>query len=185
MRIPTPLRLALAALPLLVAACGEKRAPDSVYQSGAIRVSSPAFSPGGKIPQKHAMAPDGKNVSPALDWSGVPAGTKRFAVIVDDPDAPGASTFVHWVAWNILGSEKGLPEGVPADKVEFYQGTNGFNQIDWGGPQPPPGETHKYVFNVYALDADLPLARGATAAQLVEAMKGHVLATGKVIATYP
>jgi Raf kinase inhibitor-like YbhB/YbcL family protein len=148
-------------------------------------VSSPAFAPGGKIPKKHALSPEGQNVSPPLEWSGAPAGTKRFAVVVDDPDAPGGSTFVHWVAWNVAGDAKGLPEGVTPEATDLVQGTNGFGRPGWGGPQPPPGETHKYAFHVYALDADLTLAKGATAAQLIDAMRGHVLATGKLIGTYP
>jgi Raf kinase inhibitor-like YbhB/YbcL family protein len=183
-RTPTSLRFAFVAVALLATACG-KDAPDSVYQSGGIRVSSPAFSPGGKIPKKHAKLPEGQDISPALAWSGVPAGTKRFAVIVDDPDAPGGTTFVHWVAWNLLGTAEGIPEGVSRAAVDLYQGKNDFGEVGWSGPLPPAGETHKYVFNVYALDADLTLARESTAAQLVEAMKGHVLATGKLIGTYP
>jgi Raf kinase inhibitor-like YbhB/YbcL family protein len=173
---------ALLALAPLVTACGDDGS--SVYRSGGIQVSSPAFAPGGSIPKEHAPAPDGKNVSPPLSWSGAPAATKAYALFVDDPDA-GPPPFVHWVVWNVPATTTSLPAGVAPTAPEFVQGKNGYGAAGWGGPEPPPGATHKYAFTVYALDAPLGLPAGSAAGDVLEAMKGHVLAQGRLVAKYP
>jgi Raf kinase inhibitor-like YbhB/YbcL family protein len=173
--------LALLALSFL-AACGDDGG--GVYRTGEIVVSSAAFEPGGRIPKRHAPPPDGQDLSPPLAWSGAPAATKAYALVVDDPDA-GPPTFVHWVAWNLPASRTSLAEGASAAAGDFVQGKNDFGKVGWGGPQPPPGKSHRYAFAVYALDAPLSLAPGSTAAQLVEAMKGHVLSTGRLVALFP
>jgi len=151
-----------------------------------IKVTSPAFSPGGAIPRKHTC--DGEDVSPALSWSGAPTGVEEFALICDDPDAPGG-TFVHWVLWGIPGSRTSLPEGLsPAERLaelgSARQGRNGFGKTGYRGPCPPPGKPHRYFFRLYALSAAIDAAPGAARRQIDEAMKGHVLAQGEIVGTY-
>lgn len=142
-----------------------------------------AFPEGDTIPRNHTC--DGADLSPALAWSGIPAGTQSLALIVDDPDAP-AGTWTHWIAWNIP-PKTALPEGVP--KVESLgdgtlQGRNDFRRIGYGGPCPPPGKAHRYFFKLYALDAKLELKPGADRQQLERALKGHVLAEAKLMGKY-
>jgi Raf kinase inhibitor-like YbhB/YbcL family protein len=148
----------------------------------AMRIESPAFAEGAQIPRRCTC--DGEDISPPLSWSGVPGGTKSLALICDDPDAPG-KTWVHWVLFNLPPRTRELPEGVPARGTISgggEQGVNDFRKIGYGGPCPPSG-THRYVFKLYALDAEVALASGATRADLDRAMKGRVLAevalTGK------
>jgi Raf kinase inhibitor-like YbhB/YbcL family protein len=149
----------------------------------AIEIKSPAFSEGGAIPGKYTC--DGKDVSPPLSWSGAPAGTKSLALICDDPDAPSGD-WVHWVVFDLPSSSTGLPEGVPArDEIAGggRQGRNDFRKTGYGGPC-PPGGTHRYVFTLFALDRELGLGAGATKAQLSAAMRGHVLAEGRLTGKY-
>ncbi len=142
----------------------------------ALRVTSAEFDPGGTIPAKYTC--DGLDVSPPLAWTaGVPGGTRSFALIVDDPDAP-SGTFTHWVLFNLPAQATGLPENVPREPAlsnGARQGTNGFRRIGYGGPC-PPGGTHRYVFRLDALDARLNLEPGATRDRVLLALKGHVLA---------
>jgi Raf kinase inhibitor-like YbhB/YbcL family protein len=110
------------------------------------------------------------------------ANAKSYALIVEDPDAPMARPFVHWLAWNIPGSTTELPEGSPQVAVE---GENGSGSMGYFGPRPPAGDAdHHYHFQVFALDTTLNLAPGAKRDDVVEAMKGHVLAKGELVATY-
>jgi Raf kinase inhibitor-like YbhB/YbcL family protein len=149
----------------------------------AMRVESPAFAEGGRIPDRYTC--DGRDVSPPLSWSGVPEATKSLALICDDPDAPG-KTWVHWVLFNLPPRTKELPEGVPARESVSgggEQGINDFRKIGYGGPCPPSG-THRYVFRLYALDTEVGLAAGATRADLDRAMKGRVLAEGALTGKY-
>ena len=149
----------------------------------AIHVESSCFSEGGLIPRRHTC--DGRNTSPPLSWSGVPEGTKSLALICDDPDAPG-KTWVHWVVFNLPPGIRELPEGVPAHEAisgSGTQGTNDFRKVGYGGPCPPSG-IHRYVFKLYALDAEVELAPGATKADLERAMKGHVLSQGTLTGKY-
>lgn len=139
-----------------------------------MRIESTAFSEGSLIPRRHTC--DGKDVSPPLSWSGVPEGAKSLALICDDPDAPG-KTWVHWVLFNLPSGTKELPEGVPALASVSgggVQGINDFRKVGYGGPCPPKG-THRYMFRLYALDAELALPAGATKAELEGAIEGHVL----------
>jgi Raf kinase inhibitor-like YbhB/YbcL family protein len=148
-----------------------------------LEIKSAAFSEGEAIPGKYTC--DGKDVSPPLSWSGAPAGAKSFALICDDPDAPSGD-WVHWVVFDLPPSSTGLPEGVPA-REEIAgggrQGRNDFRKTGYGGPC-PPGGTHRYVFSLFALDRELGLGAGATKAQLSAAMKGHVLAEGRLTGKY-
>jgi Raf kinase inhibitor-like YbhB/YbcL family protein len=147
-----------------------------------LEVSSPAFALGAMIPAVHTC--DGADRSPALALGAPPDGTASFAIVVDDPDAPGG-TWVHWLAWNIAATARGLPEGVAAAAPELIQGTNDFRKVGWGGPCPPKGRgTHRYFFRLYALDRPIGLASTATRAELDGAMVGHILAAGEWMGKY-
>ncbi len=148
-----------------------------------IKLNSTAFQPDGMIPAKYTC--DGANVSPPLEWSGVPEATKSLALICDDPDAPG-KTWVHWVVFNLPASKTSLPENVPPQETIAgggKQGTNDFKKIGYGGPCPPSG-THRYFFKIYALDTELKLDSKTTKDQLSQAMKDHLLAQGELIGRY-
>lgn len=149
-------------------------------------LTSPAFAERATIPQKFTC--DGPNVSPAFAWSGAPATTRTFALIVDDPDAP-AGTWTHWVLFNLPGKVSALPEHVAQDETVAslggaVQGRNDFKKIGYGGPCPPPGKPHRYFCKLYALDTSLALHPGATKAQLEAAMQGHIVATAQLVGTY-
>lgn len=152
----------------------------------AFSLSSSAFKDGAAIPVKYSC--DGPDVSPPLTWSGMPAGTATFALIVDDPDAPGG-TWVHWVLYDLPGSASELPENVP--KTEqlkelggALQGKTDFRRPGYGGPCPPPGPAHRYFFKLYALDGRLNLAAGATKQDVERAMQGHILGRAQLMGTY-
>jgi Raf kinase inhibitor-like YbhB/YbcL family protein len=148
-----------------------------------MKVSSKAFQEGGMIPKEYTC--DGANVSPPLVWDSAPDHTKSFALIADDPDAPG-KTWVHWVAFNLPASARVLPENVPAQDVITSggrQGTTDFRQVGYGGPCPPSG-VHRYYFKLYALDTELALDSSATKDQLLRAMEGHMLAEGQLMGKY-
>lgn len=145
------------------------------------------FAAGGEIPVVNTC--QGRDVSPALTWSGAPAGTKTFALIVDDPDAPDPAapqtTWVHWVVYNIPADMTQLSEGVMQKGLVAgaVEGFNDWKQAGWRGPCPPIGR-HRYVFKLYALDVELPRRGPITKAELEAAMQGHVLANAELIGTY-
>ena len=151
----------------------------------AFTLASAAFREGAAIPAKYTC--DGVDVSPPLGWSGAPVGTRSFALIADDPDAP-AGTWVHWVLYNLPADVSELPENIA--KVESLdlggarQGRNDFRRPGYGGPCPPPGPPHRYFFKLYALDAPLKLKAGAQKRDVEAAMEGHVLATAQLMGTY-
>ena len=148
-----------------------------------LTLTSSVFAHGKPIPPKHTC--DGADVSPPLSWSGAPAGTGSFALIMDDPDAP-VGVWDHWILFNVPPGATALPEGVPATaalKDGARQGNNSWPRLGYGGPCPPSG-THRYFFKLYALDAMLDLRSGATKKQLEAAMKGHVLAQAELVGTY-
>jgi Raf kinase inhibitor-like YbhB/YbcL family protein len=150
------------------------------------RLSSSAYTDGGAIPARFTC--DGADISPPLAWSGAPAGTKSYAFILEDPDAPDPAapkmTWVHWVLYDIPVDLHGLPEGgskqLPAGTRE---GTNDWKRTGYGGPCPPIGR-HRYVHKLYALDTVLPDLRRPTKDALLAAMRGHVLAQAQLIGTY-
>ena len=147
-------------------------------------VISTAFPNGAEVPRRHTC--DGADLSPAFAWHGAPDRTQSFALIADDPDAPGG-TWTHWLLWNIPAKATLLPEDQP--KIESLdngarQGSNDFRRIGYGGPCPPPGKPHRYFFKFYALDARLDLKAGASRADLEHALKPHVLAQAQWIGTY-
>ena len=156
-----------------------------------IVVTSSAFKPGDRIPQRHASPEEGKNVSPPISWTGVPPAAKELALIVDDPDAPSAQPWVHWLLYRVPAATSSLAEGIPAESKELRtpagaaQGVNSWKKVGWGGPLPPVGHgVHHYHFKLYALDAPLALQPGASKDDLLRAMTGHVLAEGELIGTY-
>ena len=156
---------------------------DQSQNAKDIKLSSTAFKDGEAIPSQYTC--DGVNVSPPLEWSGVPKSAKTVAIIADDPDAP-AGTWVHWVLYNLPGENIGMVENLPAIdnlKAGGFQGKNDFEKIGYGGPCPPSG-THRYFFKIYALDIDLPLKAGATKVEVDKAMAGHVVAQGQLMGTY-
>jgi Raf kinase inhibitor-like YbhB/YbcL family protein len=150
-------------------------------------LSSSSFRNNQPMPAKFSC--EGEDASPALKWEGAPAGTKSFALIADDPDAPGG-TWVHWMAYAIPATTTGLPESVARTDVVaalggLKQGMNDFGRVGYGGPCPPRGHgVHHYHFRLYALDAELNLAARVTRKQLDAAMKGHILAQTELVGTY-
>lgn len=143
-------------------------------------VSSPAFPQGGRIPEQFTCK--GNDVSPALALAHAPPGTKSFALILDDPDAPGG-TWTHWTAWNLPASTTHLPEDVDVQTLRGVEGTTSAGSIGYHGPCPPNG-THRYFVRVYALSAKLELKEGAMVDQLRTAMAGKILASGELMGTF-
>lgn len=162
-------------------------------------LSSPSFRNNQPMPAIHTC--EGKDASPALKWEGAPAGTKSFALIADDPDAPGG-TWVHWLIYGIATNVTEITEG--QDKMEtlswaafdsntqtvkdvktIHQGVNSFGNFGYGGPCPPRGHgMHHYHFRLYALDVESQLASGVKRQHLEAAMKGHILAQAELVGTY-
>ena len=144
-----------------------------------LAIRSPAFADHQPIPRRHAS--DGENVAPALEWSGAPDGTKAFAVVVHDPDAPLVDGFTHWVAYGVAGDATGLPEG-GGDAVA---GVNSTGAPGYTGPAPPPGHgVHHYFFWVYALDDDLDLEPGLDRPTLLGRIEDHVIEQARTVGTY-
>ena len=151
----------------------------------SFKITSDAFANGQSIPAKYSCI--GKNISPALAWNDPPEGTQSFALIMDDPDAPGR-TWVHWVLFNIPTDRRGLEENLPitgknVDPNAIYIGKNSWGDISYGGPCPPSG-THRYFFKFYALDTVISLLPGATKEQILKEMDGHILAQTELMGTF-
>jgi Raf kinase inhibitor-like YbhB/YbcL family protein len=150
----------------------------------AFTLSSAAFKTGGEIPRQHTC--DGADLSPALAWSGAPAGTRCFVLIVDDPDAP-VGTWVHWVLYDLPATVTELPQGVPKDErlpSGAQQGMNDFRKVGYDGPCPPPGKPHRYFFKLYGLDGPTQLKARATKDAVLRAIEGHVLGQAELMGTY-
>jgi Raf kinase inhibitor-like YbhB/YbcL family protein len=146
----------------------------------SLQLTSPAFGAGERIPARHTA--DDADVSVPLCIRGVPRGARSLALVVEDPDAP-QGTFVHWLLWNVPAETRSLAAALKADA--FVQGKNGYGRVGWGGPKPPRGDgAHRYVFRLFALDALLDTARGATRDELESAMAGHVLAQACLTGSY-
>ena len=166
--------------------------PASAQMPASLTVTSPTIAANETIPVDHTA--DGRNSSPALNWTGAPANTKQFALVYDDPDVVfGGQTFVHWVVYKIPGTAKGLPADLPIDQVVLtgpaeiagaIQGLSGFKRPFYRGPAPPAGKPHHYTWTVYALDAELPLEPGLNRNQLMDAIKGHIIGHGSLVAIY-
>jgi len=163
----------------------EARPPTGGGEMQKIELTSSAFEPGGEIPAAHTC--QGDDLSVPLAWSGVPAGAKSLALIVDDPDAPDPQapkmTWVHWVLYDIPPDCAGLTAGVKDLPAGTREGLNDWKRTGWGGPCPPIGR-HRYFHKLYALDTVLPDLDRPTKDRLLAAMEGHVLAQGELIGTY-
>ncbi len=149
-----------------------------------LSITSPAFAEGQPIPPQYTC--QGGDISPLLQWTNVPANTKSFALICDDPDAP-MGTWMHWVLYDLPPTTVRLPEDVPRTPTiagNAKQGINDFQRPGYGGPCPPPGKPHRYYFKLYALDRMLDLKPGSTKKEIEAAMKGHILAEGRLMGTY-
>ncbi len=148
-----------------------------------MEIISSAFEEGAMIPKKYTC--DDIDISPPLKWAMVPDGTKTFAIICDDPDAP-MGTWVHWVLFNLPANINELSEDVPPLEIltnGAKQGRNDFGKIGYGGPC-PPGGTHRYYFKVYALTEELNVEAGITKSELLKAMEGHILSEGQLMGRY-
>jgi Raf kinase inhibitor-like YbhB/YbcL family protein len=166
--------IAIAAIAALVSGCGGGEKPDEPLPSPAakLQLRSPAFRDGGTIPKRFSC--DGPELSPPLRWSAVPRGTRELVLVVEDPDA---DRFVHWTVLGIERSETRFEEGgVPAGAV---QTKNSFGKRGWGGPCPPEGdEPHRYVFALYATDAELGLGAESSPDEVRSRLAGHSIARG-------
>jgi Raf kinase inhibitor-like YbhB/YbcL family protein len=157
-----------------------------------IKVTSPAFADDQRIPDQYTS--EGEDVSPPIEWTDLPGGTKELALICDDPDAPTDEPWVHWVIYKIPANATGLPQAIPRQsrlkKGDMLQGLNSWSRpgnpsIGYRGPQPPPRSgDHHYRFTVYALSGKLVVQPGVTKKQLLTEIEGHVLATGQLVGLY-
>jgi Raf kinase inhibitor-like YbhB/YbcL family protein len=153
----------------------------------ALALRSPSFAPMGAIPPRHTC--EGRDASPALRWSGVPAGTRSLVLIVDDPDAPDPAaptrTWVHWLLYDLPPDATGLPEAVAEADLPpgARTGTNDWGRTAYGGPCPPVGR-HRYFHKLYALDSELGDLGRPSKAELERAMRGKVIARGELVGTY-
>jgi len=148
-----------------------------------LQLTSPAFSQGSAIPRKYTC--DGDDISPELNWTSPKTGTQSFALILEDPDAPGGN-WVHWVIFNIPATQRSLPEEISTEANlpnGIIQGVTDFRKTGYGGPCPPSG-VHRYYFKLYALDATLSLPARATRNDVLNAVKNHVLETAELMGTY-
>lgn len=154
-------------------------------QSGKeMQVTSTAFKNNEPIPEQYTC--QGKNISPQLSWTGAPAGTRSFVLIVDDPDAP-AGVWTHWVVFDLPADTTELSEGTPKSQYitgNAMQGVNDFKYLGYGGPCPPPGKPHRYFFKLYALDTMLDLKPGSSKKEVEAAIANHILAQGQLIGTF-
>mgnify|MGYP000147265311 CR=1 FL=1 len=146
-------------------------------------LESPAFGYGENIPRKYSL--EGRNLSPPLQWRDAPPNTISFVLIMYDPDAP-KGIFYHWILYNIPSTITSLPEGIPPKKVTPYglQGVNDYGSIGYGGPHPPSGTRHRYIFLLLALDKELTLEPGAKINDVLKACKGHVIGYAKLLGYY-
>jgi Raf kinase inhibitor-like YbhB/YbcL family protein len=170
---------------LLIALCWLSLGAHGVFGEPAkLAVTSAAFEHGQPIPVKYTC--QGDDVSPPLKWNGAPGSTKSFALICDDPDAPGG-TWVHWVIYNLPPDAPLLPESTAKSETlpgGAAQGRNSFQNLGYGGPCPPGGKAHRYFFKVYALDTVLVLDGHPDKEKLLAAVKGHIVAQGQLMGTY-
>ncbi len=157
----------------------------------SMTITCPVFSDQTGIPTRYTG--DGADVSPPLTWQGAPKETKEFAIVCDDPDAPSQQPWVHWLIYKIPADVHQLPENLPTGSrlespVTAYQGRNSWSSgqsIGYRGPAPPPGHgRHHYHFKLYAVDQELDLEPGIAKAELMAALKGHVLSEAEIVYTY-
>lgn len=184
-------RLLAVAVCVLLAGCGGGGGSGTSLDPGAT-VAGFAFTSESAVAQRKPIETrftcEGDDVSPALAWVGIPEGTEELALALEDPDAPGA-TFTHWLVFGIDPAVTGLPEGVPAEAMTpgppiLRQGRNDFGRKGYGGPCPPSGEEHRYVFRLLALEAPVELEAGVERAAFDTAVAPHLLAEARLTARY-
>jgi hypothetical protein len=151
-----------------------------------LRLSSTAIRDGQPIDDRYTAR--GDNNSPQLAWEDVPQGTQELALLMFDPDAPGAD-FVHWIVYGMPPGMNGLDEGLPGEthpdeREPFMQGRNDSGRTGYFGPMPPPGKPHHYHYRLYALDKKLNLPANVDKGQFRQAINGHVLAESEIVGTY-
>ena len=150
-------------------------------------LNSNGFTDGGEIPAKYTC--EGDDISPELEWTGVPVQTRSLVLIVDDPDAPDPEapkrTWVHWVLFNLPPDTTGLSEGINSDELPngTIEGLNDWNRTGYGGPCPPIGR-HRYFHKLYALDTVINDLEKPTKAKIEAAMSGHIIAKTEMVGTY-
>jgi len=180
-------RTSSAALQLALGAALALPIPHAAAQEAGFALRSSAFSPGGEIPSRYTC--EGLDLSPPLAWTEPPSGTRSFALVVDDPDAPDPkapqTTWVHWVVVGIPAQARQLPDGAGAGRLPggARNGANDWKRADYGGPCPPIGR-HRYFFKLYALDASLSDLSSPSKAELERAMQGHILGQAELVGTY-
>ncbi len=168
----------------MVAPYSSRTEASAAPAASAWRIGSDTFADGGEIPREHTC--DGADRSPRLRWETTPEGTQSLALIMHDPDAPSGD-YTHWVLYDITPQTSELDPAAPPSAelpTGARQGRNDFGRLGYGGPCPPPGPAHHYVFDLYALDAPLGLPPGASRADVERAMRGHVLAHAALTGTY-
>ena len=159
----------------------------SIPTPAMLELTSAAFEDGQAIPVRYAC--HGENISPPLTWTNSPEGTKSFVLVMDDPDAVNVVGFVwdHWLLFNLSVDNLSLKEAISQDG-EFpsgsLEGMNSGSRLGYGGPCPPSGETHDYVFTMYAIDAIIELEQGVSKEDILQAIEGHVLAKGQLVGRY-
>lgn len=149
-----------------------------------ISLSSPAFASGEEIPVRYTR--EGENISPPLVWSTPPPGTKSFVIVCDEFNAP-AGNVVHWIVYNVPGTANGLPERLPVQDPlpnGARQGLNDFNRSGYTGPMALAAGTHRYLFQVFALNAMIPAKASMTRPELIRAIESHVISRGRLIGTF-
>ncbi len=155
--------------------------PDTISKEGVFTLTSSAFQPQQKIPTRYTC--DGEDISPPLEWKGSPVGTKSFALILDDPDAP-SGTFTHWVLYNLPASRFELAEGAStAPELKPNHGMTSWRKTVYGGPC-PPSAVHHYIFTLYAIDTTLTLPAGASKKEVLAALQGHILGQAELAGLY-
>jgi Raf kinase inhibitor-like YbhB/YbcL family protein len=147
------------------------------------RMKSPAFQDGDRIPDRFTA--DADNLSPPIEWEGAPEGTRSFALVVEDPDAP-SGTFRHWGVWDIPAGRNRIDEGAGSDRAHSPQARNDFGNTRWDGPRPPKGHgAHHYHFHLAALDVDhLDLPAGTKVAEVWKAARAHMIGEAELVGTY-
>jgi Raf kinase inhibitor-like YbhB/YbcL family protein len=143
----------------------------------SLDINSTVFESGGTIPEKYSC--DGENISPPIEWRGVPSEAESLVLVCDDPDAGSVDPFTHWVLYNIPANAVRLPESFNDQMESLHwdgtQGRNSFGNTRYDGPCPPTGENHRYFFRMYALDEDLDLPPGMNRDQILHRIEDHVI----------
>jgi Raf kinase inhibitor-like YbhB/YbcL family protein len=185
MRISWKLLTGISLLWLSACASGQVAGGAAAAPGGSLRLSSTAFQEGQPIPIRNSAY--GDNLSPALSWTTPPAGTRSFALVLDDPDA-GPQPFVHWVIYNIPANARGLPEGLATDAnltaPAARQGLTGLRRTGYFGPRPPAGPVHRYNFRLYALSIDPNLPEGLNRDALMAAINANIVGQATLMGTY-